>query len=94
MARDSAVPHKGKRKRTLLEDVSVSSEVPADNTLVRALGSVDWHTRETGLLAISALLNHNLFLSEQDLLKIWKGIYVAYWHSDKPDVQVCGAKVV
>lgn len=91
MTLESAFPSKGKRKRKLLEDISPDSDVTRDNSLVRALGSVDWHTRETALFGISTLLFEKSDITADELLKIWKGIYVAFWHSDKPDVQVCGA---
>lgn len=28
-------------------------------------------------------------VSELDMLKLWKGIYFCFWHSDKEPVQVC-----
>ena len=36
---------------------------------------------------------HRLFkftgFTEMELLKLWKGLHVCMWHSDKPLVQVC-----
>jgi hypothetical protein len=85
-------PKKEKRPKKLLEPAP-SQENAQDNKLVRALGSVDWHTRESGLLAITALLNQSRDISEDQLMKIWKGIHFAFWHSDKTPVQVCTSAV-
>lgn len=54
----------------------------------RALGSTDFHTREQGLQALSRLLTHKQLIPEVDMLKLWKGIYFCFWHSDKEPVQV------
>jgi hypothetical protein len=54
------------------------------------LGSTDFHTREQGLQALSRWLTHKPLISELDMLKLWKGIYFCFWHSDKEPVQVGG----
>lgn len=33
---------------------------------------------------------HTIGFTEMELLKLWKGLHVCMWHSDKPLVQVCG----
>ena len=56
--------------------------------LVRALGSPDYHTREKAVNAITRFLARKSGLSEKSMLKIWKGIFYAFWHSDKAPIQV------
>lgn len=67
-----------------------------NSKFARALGSTDFHTREQGLQALSRWLLHRQSTSELDMLKLWKGIYFCFWHSDKEPVQVgvfCGVAV-
>jgi hypothetical protein len=59
-----------------------------NSKFARALGSTDFHTREQGLQALSRWLTHKQLVSELDMLKLWKGIYFCFWHSDKEPVQV------
>lgn len=61
-----------------------------NSKFARALGSTDFHTREQGLQALSRWLTHKQLVSELDMLKLWKGIYFCFWHSDKEPVQVRG----
>lgn len=63
----------------------------ADSAFTRALGSTDYHTREAGLRALQTFLARKSDIEELDLLKLWKGIFYCFWHSDKSAVQVCGA---
>ena len=80
-----------KRKR---EKLPIEKLPPADSgyncKFARALGSVDWHTREQGLQALTIWLTRNE-VSDQDLTKIWKALFFCFWHADKAPVQVrCG----
>ena len=80
-----------KRKR---EKVPIEKLPPADSgyncKFARALGSVDWHTREQGLQALTIWLTRNE-VSDHDLTKIWKALFFCFWHADKAPVQVrCG----
>lgn len=79
-----------RRGAPLLEAVPANG---GDCRFSRALGSVDYHTREAGLAALTAWLAARSQLEELDLLKLWKGIFYCFWHSDKSAVQVrqrCG----
>jgi hypothetical protein len=61
----------------------------ANSKFARALGSVDYHTRERGVQALTRFLQHKqTSLKESDMLKLWKGLYFCFWHSDKAPVQV------
>lgn len=59
-----------------------------DNKLARALGSVDNPTREKGLEALARWLSRQGGASEEDVLKIWKGVFYCFWHADKARFQV------
>lgn len=80
--------HKAKSKaaKPLLDAVPEGHE--GNSKFARALGSTDYLTREKGLQALSRWLGSRTAVSPQDMLKIWKGIYYCFWHSDKPPVQV------
>lgn len=77
-------PPKQAKSRPLLQDGG------GDNAFTRALGSVDYHTREHGLQAMSAWLARAT-VDELGLLKLWRGAFYAFWHSDKQPIQVCRA---
>lgn len=71
---------RGPRKpRPLLDD--------ANSKFARALGSVDFHTREAGLRALQDFLSRRSSLEELEMLRLWKGIFYCFWHSDKQPVQ-------
>lgn len=74
-----------KRKRALLENVQ---EDDGNSKFARALGSVDNQTREKGLQALSIWLSKKDDLTEQDLTRLWKGIFYCFWHADKAPFQV------
>ena len=74
-----------KRKRAVLETVQ---EADGNSKFARALGSVDNHTREKGLQALSIWLSKKEDLTEQDLTRLWKGIFYCFWHADKAPFQV------
>lgn len=57
-----------------------------ENNFVRALGSSDWHTRDAALAKLVQWLS-KAAVSDLALLKLWKGVFYAYWHSDKLPVQ-------
>jgi hypothetical protein len=85
--------HKQKRQHRQQPEQQQQEQQPdalsAGNTkFARALGSTDFHTREQGLQALSRWLTHKQLISELDMLKLWKGIYFCFWHSDKEPVQV------
>lgn len=86
----SCIMEKRKKERPCLEpDVDHIKETHAGNTkLARALGSPDYHTREKAVAAMTRFLQRKTGLRERDMLKIWKGLFYAFWHSDKVPVQV------
>lgn len=81
---------KVKRAKPLLEPSAESHD--GNSKFARALGSTDYMTREKGLQALTRWLQLKTDLSELDMMKIWKGLYFCFWHSDKTPVQVrlCG----
>lgn len=80
----SGAHSKSMAKPQMLERVSAES----DSKLARALGSVDANTRKKGLQALSQWLSTRRDVSRKDMLKLWKGLFYAFWHSDKSPVQV------
>lgn len=60
-----------------------------DSKFARALGSVDGRTREAGLQALAVWLSRRQEVDRLDLLKLWKGLFYTFWHSDQPTAQVC-----
>lgn len=90
MAADGAPTAKKQKKvKQPIEAVPEGVEAHAGHSrLARALGSVDWHTREKGVQALTRFLQRKTQLPERDMLKIWKGLFYAFWHSDKAPVQV------
>lgn len=73
-----------KAHRPILEPLADSGE----SKFARALGSVDYHTREGGLQALTTWLSRRHDIAELELLRLWKGIFYCFWHSDKIAVQV------
>ena len=47
----------------------------------------DFHTRERGLQALTLWLGRKQEVGELELLRLWKGIFYCFWHSDKQQVQ-------
>lgn len=84
-------PTQRKRKRPLLETVQ---EDDGNSKFARALGSVDNQTREKGLQALTIWLSKKDDLTEQDLRRLWKGIFYCFWHADKAAFQVGVAAVL
>lgn len=92
---DGGKPHK-KRKikhKPVLEQVPAvqqqQQQQDGNSKFARALGSTDYATREKGLQALSRFLVHKANMSELDMMKLWKGLFFCFWHSDKAPVQVC-----
>lgn len=75
---------KAKRERPLLEKVTEDG----NSSFAKALGSVDFHTRERGLQALTVFLKRSAKLDELALRKLWKGLFYCFWHSDKAFAQV------
>lgn len=73
-----------RKERPLLEKVADDG----NSKFARALASVDFHTRERGLQALTLWLSRRPDVGELELLKLWKGIFYCFWHSDKAPVQV------
>lgn len=84
---DTDRPVKAKKVKKSLVPVNVEENSGGNCKFARALGSVDWHTREQGLQALTLWLTRNT-PSEADLTKIWKAVFFCFWHSDKAHVQV------
>jgi hypothetical protein len=84
-----ASPEKKKRLKPLLENGMDGLEL-GNSKFARALGSVDYQTRERGVQALTRFLQRKQTseLKESDMLKLWKGLYFCFWHSDKVPVQV------
>ena len=77
------------QQRPLLEP---SVGAPSDGSkFARALGSVDYHTREAGLQALATWLSRQQGVTLGELVKLWKGVFYAFWHSDKSQVQASQA---
>lgn len=73
-----------KRKRSVLETVQ---EDDGNSKFARALGSVDYQTREKGLQALTIWLSKKDDLTEQELNRLWKGIFYCFWHADRAAFQ-------
>ena len=67
----------------MLENVS-----QGNSSFARALGSSEFHTRERGLQALTLWLSRRPDVTDKDLLKLWKGVFYCFWHSDSAPVQV------
>ena len=87
------LPEGQKKRKRVKPDRPTLEKIPeptgdGDSKFARALGSSDWQTREKGLQALTRWLSLRQDLSENDMKKIWKGLFYAFWHSDKAPVQV------
>lgn len=60
-------------------------ESPTPFTL--SLASNSKKTRDGALTALASWLAARTEVADADLLKVWKGMFYALWHADKPDVQ-------
>lgn len=77
-------PKKQRKAKPLLEDVSEDW----NTSFARALGSVDFHTREAGVRALTVFLQKSQLLTPLAMRKLWKGLFYCFWHSDKAAAQV------
>lgn len=78
-------PRKAKKpKLPLLEVVAEDGSC----SFAKALGSVDFHTRERGLQALTTFLRNSQKLTPLAMRKLWKGLFYCFWHSDKAPTQV------
>jgi hypothetical protein len=85
--------HRAKKAKKARKEKPVLAEAVAgasagNSKFARALGSTDYLTREKGLQALQGWLCLRSDLGELDMLKIWKGLFFCFWHSDKAPVQV------
>ena len=80
---DTKTAKKSRKVKPTLEPVSEEG----NSKFARALGSTDYQTREKGLQALTLWLCRRGELAEADMLKIWKGLFFCFWHSDKAAVQ-------
>ena len=60
----------------------------AQRRIARALGSTDWHLRDSGLKQVLVQLIRLSSLPDGEARQLWKGLFYAFWHSDKAPVQV------
>ena len=75
---------KGRPAKPLLEPLAEDG----NSSFARALGSVDFQTRERGLQALTVYLSGRTTMAPLDMRKLWKGLFYCFWHSDKAPVQV------
>jgi len=58
------------------------------SAFARALASGAQKQRDAALAALSRWLASRKEVDETEMLKLWKGLFYAMWHADKPAVQV------
>ncbi|KAG2444481.1 hypothetical protein HXX76_001231 [Chlamydomonas incerta] len=86
----AAAPKAKKLKKVakpVLESPPADGNHPGMSPFARALGSTDFQTREKGLQALAHFLTRKSELKQADMMKIWKGLFYCFWHSDKQPVQ-------
>ena len=83
IARIGKKEKKARRAKPVLEPVSADG----DSKFARALGSTDYQTREKGLQALTLWMCARADITEAEMLKIWKGLFFCFWHSDQAPVQ-------
>ncbi|CAI7777753.1 unnamed protein product [Closterium sp. NIES-53] len=66
---------------------SAKDEVSVKSKFMRRLAASDEETRDQAFEVLSRWLIARKEIAEEDLLKIWKGLFYCMWHSDKPPVQ-------
>lgn len=78
------------KQKPVLERVPQAQQSSDDGNskFARALGSTDYATRDKGVQALSRFLLYKDELPELDVMKLWKGLFFCFWHSDKVPVQV------
>eukprot|EP00878_Enallax_costatus_P028763 GHUV01031104.1.p1 GENE.GHUV01031104.1~~GHUV01031104.1.p1 ORF type:complete len:160 (+),score=47.66 GHUV01031104.1:253-732(+) len=77
------------KQKPVLERVPQQQQATDDGNskFARALGSTDYATRDKGVQALSKFLIYKERLPELDIMKLWKGLFFCFWHSDKVPVQ-------
>jgi len=84
--------HKSRKDKPVLAQVEIGAGA-GNSKFARALGSTDFVTREKGLQALLQwMCLKKSEISELDMMKIWKGLFFCFWHSDKAPVQVRAAE--
>lgn len=68
-------------------DTIPGPDASGNSQFARALGSNDPVTREKGLVALQRLLQSRKDLGTSDMMKLWRGIFFCFWHSDLQPVQ-------
>ena len=96
-AADGRPAHRRRAARPPLETVAPHAATAADTRFARALASPDPSTRARALDALGAWLGARApgGVPRGDMLKLWAGVFYAFWHSDLGPVQVrvCGRVV-
>mmetsp|Transcript_33904 Transcript_33904/g.61213 ORF Transcript_33904/g.61213 Transcript_33904/m.61213 type:complete len:383 (-) Transcript_33904:245-1393(-) len=85
MGKDNSNVKKRKREVSVLESIAGAD---GDSKFARVLSSPDFMTRQKGLEALNLYLKSKSSISEEDMQKIWKGLFYCFWHSDKPQYQL------
>jgi hypothetical protein len=85
-----AAPKKPRRAKPSLIAVDAAAPTAADTRFARALASPDPATRSRALDALGAWLGARApgGVPRGDVLKLWAGLFYAFWHSDLAPVQV------
>ena len=86
---ESSISRNGKKEKKAWRAKPVLEPVSADgdSKFARALGSTDYQTREKGLQALTLWMCARADITEAEMLKIWKGLFFCFWHSDQAPVQ-------
>ena len=81
---------RARRVKPPLETVAPHAATAADTRFARALASPDPSTRARALDALGAWLGARApgGVPRGDMLKLWAGVFYAFWHSDLGPVQV------
>lgn len=81
---------RARRLKPSLEPVAPHAATAADTRFARALASPDPSTRARALDALTAWLAARPAggVPRDDMLKLWAGLFYAFWHSDLGPVQV------
>ena len=91
----AAMTSSSAREGSATGQVAAPDAIPVDRCpsneqrrLARALGSTDWHARDSGIKQVLAQLAQLGDLPDAAARQLWKGLFYAFWHSDKAKVQV------
>ena len=85
----NVVPPLGARRpsASLAMAPAVASPGDGGSAFARALASGAQKQRDAALAALSRWLASRSEVDETEMLKLWKGLFYAMWHADKPAVQ-------